>query len=340
VRNDSDLADLVELGWDDFFQQQLSDEERREKSVGRVIEEQKRYVFVATGAGTLLARPSGKMRHAARERDDLPAVGDWAVISARGAEGTGTLERILGRRSRLSRKASGAEEEQILCTNVDVAFIVQGLDQPPNLRRLERFVAMARAGGVAPVILLSKADVAAVSVEAALAEVKTISGDTPISSLSVKDGRGTDAARGYLTAGRTAVVVGPSGSGKSTLINHLAGEERQSVGEVRGADAKGRHTTTARTMVRLPGGALIVDTPGIRELEVWGAEAGLADTFQEIEHVAFGCKFRDCAHQSEPGCAVLDAVLRGAITQARLDAFTKLRAEAAARARKLKLSKR
>lgn len=352
---------LRRLGWHDVFAAQLQRPEETEALVARVIEEQKRYYFVDWGAGSVLAEVSGRLRHGAKGRASFPAVGDWVVLSrdagrdevAGTFSGGGTrdevagtrdevagtfsgrarglqvrIERVLERRTKLSRKAAGEEDaEQILCTNVDTGFVVAALDGELNPRRLERYLTTIRGGGARPVVVLTKPDLCA-DLQAALASVHTVAAGCPVLVVQALSGDGVAAVEAHLRRGETAVMLGSSGVGKSTLINALAGEPVRAVGAVRAEDGKGRHTTTARTLVPLRSGALIIDTPGMRELEVWQAEPALADAFVDVASLSAACRFRDCAHQGEPGCAVRAAVENGDLPRERLDGYLKLRAEA------------
>jgi ribosome biogenesis GTPase len=325
-------AALEALGWDERHAASLTDEERRGLPVARVVEQHKGYYVVDDGApgAPRLAQIAGRLRHAALVASDLPAVGDWVVTSPRPGE-RARIERVLPRRTRLARKAAGeAPEEQILCANVDVALAVEGLDREPSPRRVERYLALIRGGGVRPAVALTKADLCG-DVAAATAPIRAVAGDAPVLAVSAPRGEGVDAVAALIPARRTAVLLGPSGAGKSTLLNALAGGEIRAVGDVRPSDRKGRHVTTARTLVRLPGGGLVIDSPGIRELEIWDAGAALEDTFEDVDAVAASCRFGDCSHLVEPGCAVRAALEAGTLDPARLEAYTKLRDEQAAR---------
>jgi ribosome biogenesis GTPase len=265
---------------------------------------------------------AGKLSHLAGGPADLPATGDW--VAARAVEpGLVLIEEVLPRRSKIARRAAGRrEEEQVLAANVDLAFILCGLDGDFNVRRIERYLAIARQGGVEPVILLNKADACA-SVTEAASEVRAASGGAPVLVMSALDGSGCGAVAAMLEPGVTAVLLGSSGAGKSTLMNRLLGETVQRTSPVREDDSRGRHTTTHRELFKLPSGAALIDTPGLREIQLWAAEESIAAVFDEVSELAVHCRFNDCSHTNEPGCAVRDAV-----NSARLENFHKLQREA------------
>lgn len=236
---------------------------------------------------------------------------------------------VLPRRSAMSRGAVGnASTAQVLAANIDVVWIVHGLDTPANPRRFERYLTAAWESGANPEMVLTKADLTD-SLATRIAEVEAVSIGVPVHVVSSDDPVRVAALQASLRPGRTYALLGPSGSGKSTLINALAHRPLTVTGEVRESDRKGRHTTTRRELFQVSGGALLMDTPGLREFRVWSAEEGLAQTFPEIDALAVSCRFRDCQHQSEPGCAVMAAVESGILDPERLDSFRKLRAEAA-----------
>jgi len=241
---------------------------------------------------------------------------------------------VLPRRTIISRGAAGTGGgEQVLATNVDKVWIVHGLDMPLNLRRLERYLAVVWDSGATPEIILSKADLAG-DIEATASEVQVAAMGAPVRWVSSEDPENIQDLRDSLASGRTVSLLGPSGVGKSTLVNLLAGETVAETGEVRAGDRKGRHTTARREIFRIPGGALLLDTPGMREFRIGVLDEGLKQAFADIEDLAANCRFRDCRHEAEPGCAVLEAVEKGHLDSGRLASFRKLQAEADHEARK------
>ena len=286
------------------------------------------------------ATVSGRFRYDALATSDFPAVGDWVALEAAGAaasaDDAAVIAAVLPRRAAFVRSAADASrrsaghlaDEQVIAANVDIAFLVAGLDGDFNLRRLERYLAVAWSSGVTPVIVLNKADVAR-DLEERLVAVATIAPGVPVVVLSALTGDHVADLQPYLGLGRTSVVLGSSGVGKSTLLNTLLGERRQSTGDVREDDSRGRHTTTHRELFALPGGALLIDTPGIRSLEVAGADEGVDTAFEDIADLATHCRFTDCRHEGEPGCAIRSAIADGTLGQDRLASYRKLEREVA-----------
>jgi ribosome biogenesis GTPase / thiamine phosphate phosphatase len=282
---------------------------------------------------------SGRFRFGALAPSDYPAVGDWVMV-ANGRQ-PALISAVLPRRSAFVRSAADATrrsagslaDEQVLAANVDVAFLVTGLDHDFNLRRLERYLAVAWSSGVRPVIVLNKADVA-LDLEDRLLAVESIAPAVPIVVLSALTGDHVTDLAPYLTAGQTAVVLGSSGVGKSTLVNALLGEQRQTTAAVREDDSRGRHTTTHRELFELAGGGQLIDTPGIRALEVAGADEGVDTAFDDIADLALACRFSDCRHEGEPGCAVRSALEDGRLSHDRLASHRKLEREIAHAERK------
>ncbi len=320
---------LQTLGFDEFFEEKFAPFKAAGFSLGRVALEHKRMYRVWTELGELLCEVSGKFSFLAASREDYPAIGDWVVIQPRTNEQRGTIHAILPRKSKFSRKVAGLSiEEQIIAANVDSVFLVNSLNEDLNLRRIERYLLLAWESGANPIIVLTKSDLCA-NVEQKLAEIDAIAMGVPVIPISVLEERGLDELQAFLLPGKTVALLGSSGVGKSTLTNYFLGEEKQKVQEVREDDDKGRHTTTHRELVLLPSGALLIDTPGMRELQLWESENGLAESFTEIESLASECKYRDCSHEKEPGCAVNAAIENGFLDQNRLLSYKKLLKELA-----------
>jgi ribosome biogenesis GTPase len=276
---------------------------------------------------------SGRLKHRAERQGELPAVGDWVMVRKRPDEDRGAIVAVLPRRSRFSRRMAGnVTDEQVVAANVDVIFIVMSLDDDYSVRRLERYLLMARESGATPVILLTKPDLSA-DLPADVAEVAAVAGAVPVHVISPKLNQGLEQVAPYVTVGRTAALLGSSGVGKSTIINRLIGADVRKTREVRESDSKGRHTTTHRELVVLPEGGLVIDTPGMRELQLWDASESVRDTFDDIEALAGECHFTDCRHRDEPRCAVKAAVEDGRIPPDRLGSYLKLQDELAFLAR-------
>ncbi len=294
---------------------------------GRVAAGHTHVYRVFTEDGELLAEVSGRLRHDARVPQDFPAVGDWTAVAPRPDEGRATIHAVHPRRSVFVRRAAGGREEaQVLAANVDTVFLVAGLDGDFNPRRVERALVLAWESGALPVILLNKADIAR-DLESRRQAMDAAASGVPVLVVSAREGSGLEALEPYLEPGRTVALLGSSGVGKSTLVNRLLGGERQRTFEVREHDQRGRHTTTFRELVPLPGGAILVDTPGLRELQLWAGDEALDAVFSDVAALAQGCRFRDCSHQGEPGCAVRAAVESGALAEERLESHHKLERE-------------
>jgi ribosome biogenesis GTPase len=288
-----------------------------------------------TAGGELLARVSGRLRHQALTRSDYPAVGDWVAIEPAATSGDARILAVLPRRSKFSRRAAGdPTEEQIVAANIDSVFLVAGLDGDFNPRRIERYLLVALDSGAAPVIVLNKADLAE---DAAVktAEIERLAAGVPVHAVSCRRPESLDVLRQYLGAGQTGALLGSSGVGKSTIVNRLVGHDLLRTRDVRESDSRGRHTSTARQLVLLPGSGILIDTPGMRELQLWDSGEGAAGAFADVEALAAQCRFRDCRHRQEPGCAVRAATVAGTLAHVRLDSYLKLQDEHAHQARQL-----
>src|SRR5258705_2784666 len=325
---------LSELGWNLEFA--AAYEPWRSKAhvhPGRVAIEFNQIFRIYVEDGELDAITAGRLKHRARNRAELPAVGDWVAVRNRPEEDRGIIMAVLHRRSAFTRRAGGhVTGEQVVAANVDVVFVVMGLDRDYNVRRLERYLVMARESGASPVVLLTKPDLCP-DLAAHLREVTSLAGDIVVHVVNPKTGEGLERLRADLGAGRTAALLGSSGVGKSTIINRLVGSDVQRTREVRPSDSRGRHTTTHRELVVLPDGGLIIDTPGMRELQLWDAGDAVRDTFDEIEALAPQCHFGDCRHRDEPRCAVKAAVAEGKVSADRLESYLKGQDELAELAR-------
>ncbi len=327
---------LRSLGWDDFFARHFEPHATAGLEPARIALEHKNSYELLTAQGACRATCTGRLLHDALTRDELPAVGDWVAVQPRPGEAHADIHAVLPRKTKFSRCAAGGrDDEQVIAANIDVLFLVTSLDQNYNLRRIERYLAAACDSGAQPVIVLNKSDLHGDPTAAQL-EVESIAMGAPVVTVSaLEDTHCLAPLSPWLDAGQTVALLGSSGVGKSTLINRIVHTERQATARISSAVGKGRHTTTHRELVVAPSGVLVIDTPGMRELQLWdtGAE-GLDSTFADIAAIAARCRFSDCAHHGEPGCAVEAALAGGSLAEERWESFQKLQREQAYAARR------
>jgi ribosome biogenesis GTPase len=327
---------LEQLGWNDRFAAAFAPHAAAGCVPARVTLELKGFFEVTGAEGARLGECSGKFARDHRSAADYPAIGDWVAVAPQPGDDTrAIIHAVLPRRTKFSRKAAGEHSvEQVVAANVDTVFLVAGLDGNYNLHRMERYLAAAWASGAEPVVLLNKADLND-DTQALIAELGITGRGVPVHVVSAQTRRGLKALAPYLVPGRTVALLGSSGVGKSTLINRLVGERLQDTQEVREADNKGRHTTTQRELIVTPSGVIVIDTPGMRELQPWDASAGIDAAFGDVTAVTARCKFRDCAHGVEPGCAVQAALADGSLDPARWSAWQRLQRAAAYEVRRV-----
>jgi len=325
---------LKRYGWSDSLQQQFASHAAAGLVPARVIVQQRGLFEVMTDRGELSATLAGKFAHTAQE-GEYPVAGDWVAIGVRPGESSATIRHVLPRTSAFVRRAAGpgAPRAQIIAANVDVALLVASLNAEFNVRRIERYLAAAWESGADPVIVLTKADMCD-DIEALKAEVEAIAFGVPVHCVSAVSGQGLEALAAGLLPQKTAVLLGSSGVGKYTLVNMLSGQALMATKAIREDDARGRHTTTHRELILLPNGTLILDTPGMRELGLWDAGAGVSSAFADVDGLAALCRFHDCSHRTEPGCAVRAALANGTLDPGRWQAYGKLQRELAFQVRK------
>lgn len=319
---------LNQYGWNNFFEKAFKSNYNENFLPGRVVVEYGKTYKVITEFGEVQAEVSGKFKKQITLSGLLPAVGDWVILDGIDGDSKALIETVLPRKTKFSRKAAGKETiEQVVAANFDTIFIFNSLNNNFNLRRIERYLVVAYESGATPVVILSKADLCD-DVLDKVNEVKWIAPGVDVHAISSKTGYGLEELGKYFKEGSTVALLGSSGVGKSTLINTLANKEILKVQEVREDDDRGRHTTTHRELVFLPNGSIVVDTPGMRELGLWQSSEGMSEVFSDIEELASKCKFSNCRHLREPGCAVKEAIINGNLDQKRFDNYIKLQKEA------------
>ena len=320
---------IEQYGWSDALSRAFEPHAREGLIPGRIVVQHRDSYLVATDEGELRGKPSGRLLHEAREAGH-PAVGDWVALALNLVERTATIHAILPRRTTFVRRAADSVQTlQVIAANIDVAFVVTSMNADLNPRRIERYLAAAWQSGARPVVVLTKSDLC-VDPQAQAAEIAALAAGCPVLMVSARQGVGLEELLAQVAPGETCVLIGSSGVGKSTLVNAFLGEERMATQAIRESDDQGRHTTSHRQLVLLPGGGLILDTPGIREVGLIDADEGLGVVFDDIESLIQDCRFNDCGHANEPGCAVRGALKSGALDPARWANFQKLGLELAA----------
>ncbi|MFJ7941150.1 ribosome small subunit-dependent GTPase A [Peribacillus sp. NPDC096622] len=317
------------LGWKSNLNEEFKEYRDKGYSIGRISLEYKNIYRVITENGELLGEVSGKYIHNTTERSQFPAVGDWVIISERLDEKKATIHKILPRFSKFSRKSAGeVTEEQIVATNIDTVFLVMGLNNDFNLRRIERYLITAWDSGANPVIVLSKCDLCK-DVATKITEVEAVALGVSVHAISATNNIGMDSLNQYLSKGQTVALLGSSGAGKSTICNKLLGHNKQQVKEVREGDDKGKHTTTHRELIQIPNGGILIDTPGMRELQLWEVDNSMSQSFSDIEEMSKKCLFKNCKHENEPSCKVKLAIEEGFLDKDRYNNYIKFQKELA-----------
>lgn len=326
---------ILRWGWNDYLEAIWKDGGGGDGVPARVIAQSRGAWCVAGDFGECQAEAAGKLRLAAEQGADWPAVGDWVAAELRDQGSAAQIQRVLPRRSQFVRKMAGKKiAEQVIAANVDIALLVSALDGDFNPRRVERYLTQCWESGAKPVIVLNKADVCE-SPREKIDTMEQVARGISVAAVSARTGAGFSEFQKYLPPGQTIVMLGSSGVGKSTILNRLLGSATQEVQEVRPSDSRGRHTTTARELFALQNGALLMDTPGLRELQLWDSDEGISQTFADIESLAANCRFGNCRHNGEPGCAVQAAMEDGSLDTARLENWRKLERELAFLKRKI-----
>lgn len=321
------MYSLKQLGWTSYFEDEFIKTNKNEFIPARVAVENKQRYVLLTEAGEISGEVIGKLLYSAESISELPKVGDWVNIVLFEDERKGLIHKVFPRKSKLSRKtAERKTEEQIIASNIDKAFIVQALDNNFNIRRLERYLSMVIEGKAEPVIIFNKMDLVG-DLKPYIELTNKYSDDYKIIFSDALTGKGIDKISSFISEGETFVFIGSSGVGKSTIINRIISDPNLKTQEISSVTGKGKHTTTRREMIILPTGGILIDTPGMRELSLWKSESGIESTFSDIEKFSEDCKFKNCTHSGETGCAVIKAVEEGLLEKSRLMNYKKLQKE-------------
>ena len=326
---------LTDLGWSPFFESYFEEYLTKGYSAMRVVRVNRGNFIASNGVGDFSCEVTGKFSFQSEGKSSFPTVGDWVIVSVIPNEPKAMIHTVLPRKSAFSRKVAGQiSDEQVIAANIDMVFIVTGLDQNFSLRRIERYLSLTWDSRAVPVILLNKSDLCD-DAEAKKSAVESIALGVDVFMLSAKQQSGMDFLKSYIKTGKTVAFIGSSGVGKSTIINTLLGTDHLEVNEVSDLGSRGRHTTTFRELIVLSTGGMVIDTPGMREIQVWGDETGLKQAFDDIEELSMNCRFKDCSHEIEAGCAVQAAIKNGSLDPKRLASYSKLKREFAYQADRL-----
>ena len=315
---------LLDIGWNNNIEDNYKKLEIDNVLLGRIIFHSGKQYKITTTTGELIANISSSVINSIKNKSELPSVGDWVCLKKIDEFRPYNIVKIIPRINKLSRKVAGDKsEEQIIASNIDIVFIMTSVDDDFNIRRLERYLAMSNQINSKPIIIINKIDKCN-NLEKYIKETEQIFQNTSIISISAKEGKNIQDVNKHIEKGKTIILLGSSGVGKSTLINQILGYSRQKVGNIRKKDSKGRHITTNRELIILPKGGILIDNPGLREIQLWSSEIGISKTFEDIEELSRQCRFSDCTHNAEPGCAIKRTIELGKLSQERVDSYKKL----------------